>query len=134
MTDLEAKEENYPSIAGLEHVYLEDSYVISLLFDKAALRFELLLVLTEDHEAYSAPNSGEQYCYIRNAVLSFKNPLEVEWISISMRPTTDVNNSIDFGNIDFLSFVGNRYYMAGDWGEVRFLCDAVELDVKRPSE
>ena len=133
MTGIEAKENNYPEIAGLEHVYLEDSYVISLRFDKNNLCFKLLLVLSEQHELYSPPKIGEQYCY-RNATLNFKNPLEVQWNSISMMPITDANYSIDFGNIDFLSMVENQYHISGDWGEVVFQCNTVELEIEQFTE
>lgn len=120
---------NYETFSGFERVYLEDSFVTSLRYDDEALRFELELVLREGHELYSCPKQGEQYCYRRAAIVFFK-PFDVVWRKLFVFPYVDGDRKIDFGNIDSLQRISGVYFVSGDWGEVEFGCDKVELSIE----
>src|SRR5882672_6810127 len=108
----------YYQLRGLEHVYLEDSYVLDIQISPSCIEFSLLLVLTEQHPLYSPPPPDEQYCY-RKAVLRFPNVERVEWLEKSLRPYTDATGTVDYGNIDEFLMEGEHYYISGDWGKLK---------------
>jgi hypothetical protein len=107
----------YHELAGLEHLYLEDSYVLAIDEAGGELRFELDAVLTESHPSWAPPKPHEQYAYARLALV-FPGLREITWRSRTMRPSTDAAGEIDYGNIDTLTAHGSRYELTGDWGEV----------------
>ena len=53
----------YSELQGLEHVYLEDSYVLRIRWTGDAIIFWLEAILTEHHPDYVPPKPGERYCY-----------------------------------------------------------------------
>ena len=69
----------YYQLKGLEHVYLEDSYVLDIRTDFQSVEFSLSVVLTEQHPLYLPALPGEQYCY-RSGILRFRNVERAEWI------------------------------------------------------
>jgi hypothetical protein len=119
----------YYQIPGLEHVYLEDSYVLDVRTSPASVEFSLLVVLREQHPLYSPPLPGEQYCY-RNGVLRFANIRRVEWIEKSMAPSTDATGAVDYGNIDEFYEIDEHYYLSGDWGRLEVEASALSLEIQ----
>jgi hypothetical protein len=107
----------YDELPGLEHLYLEDSYVLAIDENPDALHFDLEAVLTEQHPHYSPPKPDEQYSY-RRVDLVFTAPKAVNWIKRIMKPFTDAGGEIDYGNIDSFTWEGDRYELSGDWGHV----------------
>ncbi len=116
------KQQSYYQIPGLEHVYLEDSYVLNVYVlnvkeRPSSLEFLLELVLTEKHPHYVPPGPDEQYCYSR-ARLIFPEVETVRWLSQTIRPYSDATGDVDYGNIDELVAENGHYRIAGDWGAV----------------
>jgi hypothetical protein len=109
----------YDELPGLEHLYLEDSFVLGIDERDGAIAFTVEAVLTEGHPRYHSPLPGEQHCYARVA-LTFRAVADVEWPERSDHVFTDPDGSQDLGGIDFLKWDGDRFDIAGDWGHVLF--------------
>ena len=120
------RQQEYWQLSGLEHVYLEDSYVLDVREERSSLEFLLELVLTEDHPDYTSPEPGEQYCY-RKAQLVFPNVQDVRWLEKTATPYRDATGSIDYGNIDALTAEQGHYRIEGDWGVVEVESSAPTL-------
>lgn len=45
-----------------------------------------------------------------------------------MRPMTDIDGSVDYGNIDIFESVETGYHLQGDWGEVHIDSSLPVLD------
>jgi hypothetical protein len=109
---------DYTKFPELDGVYLEDSYVLTVIERPRALTFTLEAVLTPDHPRYRPPRPGDQYCYA-NATLTFPDVSAVEWIRRSPNRYVDASGEEDLGNIDSLTTENGTYHVDGDWGEVR---------------
>jgi hypothetical protein len=120
----------YYQLQGLEHVYLEDSYVLDIKTDPSSVEFSLLVVLNEQHPLYEPPRPDEQYCY-RKALLRFPETERVEWLERSMKPYTDASGEIDYGNIDEFYQTNGNYYLNGDWGKLEIKSSPPSLEIQR---
>lgn len=108
----------YHQLPALEHVYLEDSWVLDIQITHRTVRFVLDLVLTNDHRLYAPPPPHEAYCY-RKAELTFSDVSDVRWSNAGLLPAVDATGTIDFGNIDFLHKQAGQFVLGGDWGHMR---------------
>jgi hypothetical protein len=117
----------YWELPGLENVYLEDSFVGDIEESADRIAFELDLVLRESHPLYHTPKEGEQYCY-RDAALVFDRPSEVTWYDRSMKVSSDAAGEPDLGNIDLLTYSGDRYRLSGDWGSIELSSEKPRID------
>jgi hypothetical protein len=107
---------SYEVLPGFQDVYLEDSYVLAIDVTDDRATFGLEVVLRESHPQYTAPRTGEQYCY-RPGMLVFPRVRRTEWIEKRLVPSTDASGSIDYGNIDELMEMSPGIFrLAGDWG------------------
>ncbi|MEO9257293.1 MAG: hypothetical protein ABI207_02860 [Crocinitomicaceae bacterium] len=111
----------YTNLKSLEHIYLEDSYVLCIIEKKFQVIFEMEFVLCKTHPLYSNPKIGEHYCY-KNGQLIFNNVISINWI-IAKKALNIVKDDIDYGNIDSMEFLNNKYCIEGDWGEVEINLD-----------
>lgn len=102
---------------GLEHLYLEDSCLLAVHEVGGELRLDVEAVITEQHPRYTAPKPDEAYSYLRIAIV-FREPRSVDWSERSMKPITDPVGETDYGNIDSLTFDGDRYQITGEWGHI----------------
>jgi hypothetical protein len=107
----------YQELTGLEHVFLEDSYVVALLEESTRIVFILDVVLTEQHPLYKAPSADAQYCY-RRALLTFPHLHSAVWSEKRVQPFVDAAGAIDYGNIDSFYAAQGWYHLEGDWGIV----------------
>jgi hypothetical protein len=119
----------YYQLEGLEHVYLEDSYVLDIRTTSTSVEFSLCVVLTEEHRLYRSPLPGEQYCY-RSGLLCFSNVERVEWMEKSIVPSTDATGTVDYGNIDEFYLSDGHYYLSGDWGRLEIKSSPPSLEVQ----
>jgi hypothetical protein len=122
----------YDDLPGLRGYYLEDSYVLAIRLSGDELAFDLEIVLLTDHPEYSPPKPGEQHCY-RTGRLSFPCPTEVRFdgSSIALRPTVDMDGSVDLGNIDSLVRIEvGRYDVSGDWGSIKVRSEAPAVELR----
>jgi hypothetical protein len=118
---------SYETLPGLEHLYLEDSWVLGVNESATSLSFDLDAVITEQHPGWHPPKPGEQYAY-RRVALTFPALRSVEWLRRGGRPATDASGETDWGNIDsFMVGDGGVYELEGDWGHVRVASDQPEV-------
>lgn len=115
----------YHQIPSLQHIYLEDSYVLNI---KDACSYELEVVLCESHPLYTPPLEGQQYCY-KKCTLTFPNPTSSGLFLTHASPCVNPDGSLDYGNIDVLHFDDeiNEYYLEGEWGSARIVSDEPQL-------
>lgn len=118
----------YHEIAGLEGVYLEDSYVLGITEKADEISFQVEFVLTEQHPAYRPPLENEQHCYRRGS-LTFHGVRDVRWARLSMRPSVEPNGDIDYGNIDAFAERDGIFRLEGEWGELSLSADTVTVSL-----
>ena len=51
----------------------------------------------------------------------------INWHSIKDSRTTDLDGSIDMGNIDFFEFDDDFNKLEGDWGEVEITSNTISI-------
>ena len=107
----------YYEFHSLEHVYLEDSWVLDIQTEPDSVEIILETVLTESHPQYSAPPPNKQYCY-RNGRIRFQNAKRITWVNKSMIPNIEPGSPPDYGNIDEFYFSKGSYHLIGEWGEL----------------
>lgn len=109
----------------MEHVYLPDSWVLSIETDGLSfVSFVLDAVLQPEHPLYyHPPLPGEQYAYGR---LRWRLTGDVHWNEGPNleHPARDASGEVDFGNIDSWIRSGSNDCLEGEWGNV-LVCDAV---------
>lgn len=116
---------NWPALSEL---YLEDSYVLEILESPSCLIFQMEFVLREGHPKYRAPKQDEQYCYERGKLI-FQGIRALRWLERTEVLSFDAKGEHDLGNIDQL-YQENGWYMAsGDWGEVTFMAQNIEVEM-----
>ena len=102
----------------LEHVYLPDSWVLSVETDDSHVCFLLDAVLQPEHPRYYwPPKPGEQYAYAR---------IRWSWTGVAHwnsgphldRPAVDANGEHDFGSIDSWIGTGDSDHIEGEFGAV----------------
>jgi hypothetical protein len=111
-----------PALIGL---YLEDSYFLGLLVSGSTLRIRGLFALTQDHEAYAAPASGEQHCY-REGEIALTGVQVTEWVAGKPTLLSEPDGSMDLGSLT----IGDRdgsYQISTEWFDM--ICRADGLNV-----
>lgn len=116
----------YTDVIGLEHVSLEDSYVLDIEAHPGTLIFKLDLVLTPEHALYTPPKPQELYCY-RRGELPFESVKRISWDNSGLKPATDATGEVDYGNIDSYQVEGGRHVLSGGWGTIELDCQGVRL-------
>jgi hypothetical protein len=109
----------YYKIRAFDGIYLEDSYLLTIEETPSKIVFFLETVVLENHKLYSKPDN-EHFCY-RKAKMIFSNYLSLNWIEKIMKPIVDLDQSIDYGNIDVFYKENNRYYLEGEWGKLEII-------------
>lgn len=123
---------DYTKMAGLDGLYLEDSFVLGITTKAGSVDFSLDAVLTPKHPDYHQPPPGEQYCY-RKIILRFPRAVEADWDSRSRDIRIDASGERDLGHIDSLYRNANRYHISGDWGAVSIRSDEpIIIESPRP--
>lgn len=117
---------SYYSIAGLEAVYLEDSFVLAVSVRPHEVDFVVDVVLTESHPEYSEPRHGEQYCYRRGRI-RFLETRQVSWRMDGAQAAYDATGEADFGGFDRFEIESGRYFVAGDFGVLEIEAARCEL-------
>ena len=108
--------EPYHAIPGLEHFYLEDSWIIAI--DQSdGLRFKLEAVVTEEHPAYRELKPGEQYCY-RWLTISWPASASIDFQPSGQPPAVDATGATDYDNIDRFEWADARFEVEGNFGRV----------------
>ena len=108
----------YSEFGELEHVLLEESWVLQIAPSEHQVGFRLEAVLLPGHPAYTEAKPGETYGY-RSGWLNIASS---EAISIELSgapPAVDASGTTDLGNIDrFAATSGDMWVLEGSWGRV----------------
>ncbi|MBP1677380.1 MAG: hypothetical protein H6Q20_1939 [Bacteroidetes bacterium] len=119
--------ENYFEWKHFNDIYLEDSYVLEIIESDTNLVFKMELVLLENNPLYTTPLPNEQYCYYLGKI-EFRETDILMWIDKNkISPSIDLNNEIDYGNIDALYKEGDIYFIEGDFGKISLRCKELSL-------
>lgn len=119
----------YYSIPGLEYIYLEGSYVLSIEEKEDRVIFFMDFVLQENHPEYEPPDDNEMmYCFKRGKI-QFIRPSKIKWHDTNLNPLTDASGEIDYGNIDEFIVSDGIYYLSGEWGKIEVLADSLEVNL-----
>ena len=116
----------YTELPGLEHLYLEESYVLDVEAHPGRICLTLDLVLTADHVQHRDPLPGEKYCY-RHGELRFSQVTHSLWSGQGRPPARDVSGEVDYGNVDSFEWDESGYRLEGGWGRMQI--HAAELQV-----
>lgn len=108
---------DYWEIPGFEGLYLEDSWVLSVVAQPGVLELVVDLVLHESHPSYRPPSADEQYCY-RRGVVRFERVSKLTWEERGGVPSIDAAGEMDYGSIDALRSTENGYLLEGGFGRV----------------
>ena len=112
----------YYSIPSFNEVYLEDSFVLSIVKSNDSVEILVEAVLREHHPKYNSPKPGEQYCYKKGRLL-FKGITQHSWLEKIMKPIKDIDGEVDYGNIDWFYLEDGHYRIGGEWGELDIISD-----------
>lgn len=118
---------NYYNIKCLNHIYLEDSFVISILESESELIFNMEFVLCESHELYLTPKVGERYCY-KSGKLVFSICKGIRWLEKNIRTFISADGTLDYGNIDSFLYEDDLIFISGDWGEVELTSKMIKVE------
>ena len=115
----------YSELPTLEHLYLEDSWVLGIALSADTLTFTMQFVLTVEHPSYRGPKPGEQYHYA-SGVLEFSGVKRILWPEAGqINVVRDLDGTFDVGNIDSLTVTHDGYVIGGDWGLLTVTASAV---------
>lgn len=124
-----ADTDNYTTLAGFEHVALEDSYVLDIAIRPYVLVIRLDLLLLPEHPAWEPPKRGERGCF-KTAKISFSGIRSLHWTGMGARPARDSSGEVDFGSVDALTRLDRVYRIEGDWGAITLEAEAPRLSLE----
>ena len=117
------------TIAALNDILLEDTFVLAWHRGHESLTFHVLASLLQSHPDASAPTSGEWACY-RPGIIQFSGATSIRGLlpQDSVQRTTDEAGDIDYGCIDSLALVQpGEYTIVGEFGEVFLTATGVSI-------
>ncbi|MGE0880264.1 MAG: hypothetical protein AB7L13_18860 [Acidimicrobiia bacterium] len=108
----------YHLLAGLEDVYLEDSYVLDIEAHVTDIRITVQAVLTESHPQYTGRKPGKQHCY-RKVVLLFEGFGSYTFQANARSRSIDPDGTVDYQNVDAFTWDESGFALEGSWGSLR---------------
>lgn len=149
---------NYTEFAGgFDQVVLEESFVLNLKTTMSFVEFQVNFAVNEKYPLWTPPEApppprvieeeyelevtgGEleieeapppmalEYSY-RTGRIFFPNMEQVRWES-RIQPYIDpASGSVDYGAIDYFYREGDRYFLAGYWGELDLVSGPPLLEI-----
>jgi hypothetical protein len=117
----------YTDLAGFEALVLEESYVLGIRAIPGEVTFDVDLVLTPEHPAYTPPPANVTECF-RIGRIRFVGVRELVWQRQEAIPATDASGERDFGHIDSLEWDGGTFKLEGDWGRMEVSAARAEVE------
>jgi hypothetical protein len=107
----------YHQLETLEHVYLEDSFVLGISETEGVTTFALEVVLLPAHPGYGPPRPGEAHCFRRASLVLVG---ERRWGERHAAASFDAEGGLDLGNIDAFSYDESTGVtrLEGYWGSL----------------
>jgi len=116
----------YVELAGLEHIALEESYVLDVTAKPGELVVTLDIALAPDHEKYTSPPPDEVECYKRGT-LKFTGVRLLGWHYEGIRPSIDATGEADYGNVDVFHWTADHYQLEGSFGTLDLTASKVAI-------
>jgi len=115
----------------LDHVMLEDSWVLGWRLESDRLVFAIEASLWPGHGSYESPKPGEWTCYKRGRLV-FEGVRDVQGLLDlnGLSPHTDPDGTQDFGSIDLLALTEGGFRIIGKFGDVLVQASSVRLDLE----
>lgn len=120
---------DYREFGQLSVFHLEESYILDIVARPGSLACDVDLALFPEHREYTSPAPGERHCYKRGW-MRFSSVSELHWVDQGWPPAVDASGESDYGTIDSMKIDGDRYVMAGDFGEIRVIAQAVVIQLR----
>jgi len=117
-------------LAALDHLYLEDSYLLGMMADGGQLRFRILFALTGDHPSYRPPLPQEQHCYSRGDIIADGVTILSQRSGTRPHIISDPDGTFDFGSVEFRGMDGG-YFFASEWLELEFKAVSVRVELEK---
>ena len=116
-------------IPALDHVDLQDTFVLSWRKASGSLTFEVLANLLPTHPRAAPPLPNEWACYTEGAITFFGVTSVAGLPALGdVVPVKDPDGSIDYGCIDELSLAGpGEYRIAGEFGSVSVAAEGLSF-------
>lgn len=121
---------NWNQLELFKGIDLNDSFVLSWVQEADLLCFELEASIWPESAYYSKPEDNEYTCY-RKATLMFKGVQSIVGLKPieSVPSTTDLDGTVDFGNIATLSQTENGFRLSGAFGSVDIVGGELHFEV-----
>jgi hypothetical protein len=118
----------YTDLPGFEALVLEESYVLDIRATPGEVAFDVELVLTAEHPAYTPPPANETDCF-RVGRVRFVEVRELVWREQGAVPATDASGERDYGHIDSLEWDSGTFRLEGDWGRMEVTATSVQVEI-----
>ena len=119
---------DYWALPALEHVVLEESWILGIVVRPDLVEIDVDLCYARDHPELLPPCEGE-YAYFRRGTIRFINVSSASWEKSWARPARDASGEEDWGHIDTLERQGTAFTLTGDFGVIRLEAAALEIEL-----
>ena len=110
-----------PRLKGID---FEKSYLLGVIYDDESLTLELDFNLTQEHQAYAAPQEGEQGCF-RSGYVRFA---DIEDLQIDKARPAEGEEQ-DYSVIYSVADDGNQFEFSCGWGEIKVAAKSVRVSL-----
>ena len=119
---------DYCALPALEHVVLEESWVLGIVVRPDLVEIDVDLCYARDHPELLPPRKDE-YAYFRRGTIRFINVSSASWEKSRALPARDASGDEDWGHIDTLEWEGTAFKLTGDFGVIGLKATTVEVEL-----
>ena len=111
---------NWTELEIFKGIDLNDSFVLNWSQEGSRLTIDIEASIWPESKYYSEPKKNEYTCY-KKAVLSFIGVESIQGLKPidAAHSTTDLDGTMDYGNIDSLHSTPNGFEVKGAFGSVK---------------
>ena len=115
---------------SMDGVDLQDSFILGWTVSENEFFIQLEASIWPSSVHYTKPKPNEYTCY-KKAVLTFSDFTYIESVKeqSEITPTTDLDSSLDYGNIDSFSKTESGFFISACFGSVTINSGKVVLSV-----
>ncbi len=115
---------------SMDGIDLQDSFILSWTVSENEFSIQLEASIWPSSVHYTKPKPNEYTCY-KKAVLTFSDFTYIESVKeqSEITPTTDLDGSLDYGNIDSFSKTESGFFISACFGSVTIKSGKVVLSV-----
>ncbi|MBB1347498.1 MULTISPECIES: hypothetical protein [Pseudoalteromonas] len=115
---------------SMDGIDLQDSFVLGWEVSENQFSIQLEASIWPSSVHYAEPKANEYTCY-KKAVLTFSDFSSISCVNgqSAIEPTTDIDGSIDYGNIDSFIKTESGFFISACFGNVSISNGKVVLNV-----